>query len=51
MAMNKRFSMGALAGVSVAVLALAGAGAQWPAAMADGQNRSQGRALLDQDRS
>ena len=35
MAMNKRFSMGALAGVSVAVLALAGAGAQWPAAMAD----------------
>jgi serine protease Do len=35
MAMNKRFSIGALAGVSVAVLALAGAGAQWPAAMAD----------------
>lgn len=35
MPMNKRFSMGALAGVSVAVLALAGAGAQWPAAMAD----------------
>jgi len=35
MAMNKRFSMGALAGVSVAVLAMAGAGAQWPAAMAD----------------
>ena len=35
MAMKKGFLTGALAGVSVAAVALAGAGLKWPAAMAD----------------